>query len=243
MALYKIVNYQQAVDFSLGAFLNELQKYANTTIQLEIANVSVNFSNHNFNSFNSFEKYLKAGNEICNAFVEYVHSGDNCTVETNNYILNYISDEYRPTHLPLSIEISIDEKLISLNDATVLADNLVQKYSFEYGYVHTLSSDKYFGETKIKKGLFSLSTMENENSLIWNQQLHDIHRGFIKQLYYVNYLNQSQAKNNSIRACMESFGIYSRINDRITKWILDKGNYESLRRNKDIINASIVKKT
>ena len=238
--LYKVVDFQKASDFNITNFIEFLITHAETTQQLKVTRIDLNYSNLVFHSINSLRKYENSERNICYAFVEYDVSEGTTYTTVDNFMLNYTSKEHRPKYKALDIGVSIDQEVIQRPDVIGLVDELVKEFQLEYGSIHLYRSDKFYGNTKVRHGIFSFSTLNNKDDLLWSNNQQSLRNGFIKKLYYINYLNKSQVNNKYLSPYLRSFGEMSEVNALIDRWTLTEKEYAYLINSTDISSASIL---
>ena len=158
----------------------------------------------------------------------------------SNPLLNYLTNRKRPDNSTIDISFQVDEGLLVDSMTQALAEQLIKKFSFEYGYIQKFPTNRFHGEKKIKKGLFSTSVSVYEMDHLWTNHQIGIINGYLKKLYLINYINHSQKSNPTISKLIQSYGQNNRISDTMDKWELTTVELQELMNSDELLDSCIV---
>ena len=80
--------------------------------------------------------------------------------------------------------------------------------------------------------MFSSSVRILAKDHIWTSTKIDILNGAIKDLYPINYINESHLTNSEQKKIISEFGTLSKVNNRIYNWNLTNLDIEKLKKTK-----------
>lgn len=122
-----------------------------------------------------------------------------------------------------SLDIAFDEEFFNAVDAKSFYLSLHQIFNYDYGYSLSLTQDFDFGtEKRIKKSLFSVSTSVDEDTVFWMTHVPDVHSGYVRDVYPINFINEKHMAQRAIIELKEnSVGSFKKLNDSIWIWSLD----------------------
>ena len=183
-----------------------------------------------YKSKSSFEKALKTNKEIVYCFVDFDSEKTDSYFSIDNQMLN-LTDKPEKSTIDFCLQIST--KYCDENSVLELNKILIEGLSSDYGYTTKLNSNyDSLTERKIKKGLFSTSVNILEKDHIWTSTKINILNGTLKNLYPINYLNESHLSNPEQKKIISEFGNLSEVNNRICKWSLTDLEIEKLKKSK-----------
>ena len=216
--LFKIADYKFAQEFDSHEFIINTISFINNEFETIFNDFSLNYGLKDWKTFkglkNGIEKYpnLEIVNSLC------INDLNNIFIFTN-FLLNLKTNI--PEKGAIEINISVNYEKFDVNKIILY----LKRYSlFDYGYITELTSDYDFSsETKIKKGFFGHSIINDKYGAIWSNHKYAMEKGFLRKIYPYNLLNQSHLKQEIMQKLMQNnVGTFQKINNIITMWILNE---------------------
>ncbi len=218
--LFRIVDYSEAMNFDSKTFIFETLLDLNKEFHLLFDDYCLNFGYKNWKTLNGFQKGLKdfPNSEI----VDILCINDVSEIfEFTNFIINL--EKNIPPKGVVEIKFSINNRVFNIEK---IIKYLKRNEIFDYGYIVELSSDFDMStESKIKKGLFGLSYSIKPNKIraIWETHKYSMIKGFLCEIYPINFINQSHLEQEIIKKLKrEEIGQFQKINSNLTKWSLNE---------------------
>lgn len=235
--LFKITDSQSAELFDMeNCILTTIDSITQRT-DLPATDFDINYKNSN-KTLNGFKKALKNQKEIVYNFVGFDSDKTNTYFTISNPMLNY-TEKPKTSKIDICIQISSD--FLNQKSIEQIAEQLIDGYEFEYGFITKLPANyDSFTERKMKKGPFSTGVEVNEIHHAWTFHSVGIREGFIKRLYSFNYLNSSHFANADFEYLVLNHGIVEKLTSDITKWTLNTEQLDRLKNNKIINEISII---
>lgn len=189
-------------------------------------------------TLNGFKKALKKQKEIVYSFVGFNSNETSTYFTISNPMLNWTE---KPENSFIRISVQIPSEYIEQEFIEDIAERLFKNYDFEYGYITTLPVNYDSStERKMKRGLFSTSVKSDKSDAVWTFHSVAIRDGFIKRLYFTNYLNKSHFNDSSLKEVISNNGITKNVGKSIRKWSLNSEELEKLQTHEKIKNISII---
>lgn len=233
--LFKITDRKTAENFGIEkcilSTIDLIRKYSD----LKATDFDINYRDSR-KSFNGYKKALKNQKEIVYSFVGFDSDRSNTYFSISNPMLNWTE---QPKNSTIDICIQINSAFAVKRSAELIAEELIENYDYEYGYVTELPSN-FDATTEKKKGLFSTSAKVNEIDHAWTFHSVGILEGFIKSIYPINYLNKSHFIDLATKELISKYGITEKITENIYKWTLNSEEFEKLRNNEHVEKISII---
>lgn len=211
--LYKITDQNSYGQFPTSELVIDCINRLKSLIEFSPTNFELNYSKK-YKSLKAFETALTKS-EVIYSCIEFDTEKTDCFFTVANPMLNYTN---KPKKSNLELYIQFDEKYFNSTAIDICA-SLIEKFGFEYGFVHRFQK-KIDGITEkiIKQGLFSSEITISEDDLTWQFHSVGINYGFIKKLYNFNFLNRSQFENKSIKEQLEKVGETQSISSNMLIW-------------------------
>ena len=229
--LFKLTDQNSAEKFDMESKILFCNNLIGKITELKSENFDINYQS-NYKTKKGFEKALKSKKELIICIVGFGSDKTGTYFSITNQMLNLKEKPKKST-----IDFCLQIKTEYINEKTILGFNktLIEELDFDYGYTTKLASD-FDAETerKIKKGLFSTSVKILEKDYKWNLEKTNILNGVIKNLYPINYLNESHFTNPEQKKTISEFGELKKLNNRIYKWNLTDSEIEKLKSTKRI---------
>lgn len=240
LELYKISDQQSASDFdTLELVLQAVELLENLT-GVKADNFSLNYASKSYKTIRGFKSQFQRYKEVVYCYVGFNSNETNTYFTVSNPLLNYLKNAKRPDNSAIDISFQVDESLIGNIKIQTLAEQLIKKFSFEYGYIHKFPTKKFSGEKRLKKGLFSTSVSVDEMDHLWTNHQIGITNGYLKKLYLINYINQSHNSNPTISELAQSYGHNNQISDNIGKWEVTNEELQELINSEELLDSCIV---
>uniref|UniRef100_UPI0040483BBC hypothetical protein n=1 Tax=Roseivirga sp. TaxID=1964215 RepID=UPI0040483BBC len=240
LELYKITDQQSASEFDTQGLVLRAVELLESFKKLKADNFSLNYSDKSFKTIKGFKSRFQKYSEVVYCYVGFDSNKTNTCFTVNNPLLNYLKNAKRPNHSTIHIFFQVDADLVEISEIQLLAKELINNFSFDYGYLHKFPTNKFLGEKRVKKGFFSTSVSVDEIDLLWRNHQIGILHGYLKKLYFVNYINKNQASNPEISNLINSYGETEQISDDILKWKLRDDEFQTLIALADLLNSCIV---
>ncbi|WP_339608105.1 hypothetical protein [uncultured Roseivirga sp.] len=240
LELYKIADQQSASEFDTqGLILRAVELLGNLT-GLKANSFNLNYSDKSYKTVKGFKSRFQKYSEVVHCFVAFDSKNTHTCFTVSNPILNYLKNEKRPNNSAIDISFQVDADLVEISEIQLLAEKLIKNFSFEYGYLHKFPTNKFHGEKRVKKGFFSTSVSVGEMDYLWKNHQIGILHGYLKKLYFINYINKSHIINPEISKLLNSYGETEQISDDILKWILRDDEFQTLIALANLRNSCIV---
>lgn len=235
--LFKITDAKIAGQFNMeSCIISVIDRICQET-DLKATDFDINYKN-SIKSLNGFKKALSNQKEIVYSFVGFNSDKTNTFFTISNPMLNYV---IRPENSMVDICIQVSSKFLDLKSTEQIAEQLINNYDFDYGYITKLPPNyDCQTERKIKKSLFSTGVEINEIDHVWTFHSIGILDGYIKRLYSINYLNKSHLTDTKTKELTLEYGIVKNISDRLFKWTLNPREVDNLKNSEQIRNISII---
>lgn len=235
--LFKITDKNAAEKFDMEdcilSVLNSLTQHSD----LVATDFSINY-NTSRKTINGFKKALSKQKVIVDSFVGFDSDKTNTYFSISNPMLNWSE---QPKNSTIDLCIRVTPEFMEKSSLDKIAEKLIEKYQFEYGYRTTLPSNySSVTERKIKKGLFFSSSKITKIDHIWTFHLVGILDGYIKKIYPVNYLNKSHINDLATNKLITNYGVTQSITENILKWTLHREEFDKLKDNEQIKKISII---
>lgn len=240
LALQKITDQQSASEFdSLDLVLQAVELMEKLT-EKKANHFSLNYSSKGYKTIKGFKSLFQKYKEVVYCYVGFSSKETNTCFMVSNPLLNYLKNAKRPDYSAIEISFQIDQSLITIDEIQTLGEELLETFSFEYGYIHKFPSNRFHGEKKLMRGLFSSSLAITEMDHLWTNHQIGIKDGYIKKLYLVNYINHSQKSNPSISELIQNYGRSSYISDKMSKWEVTSEEHQELMSSDKLLDSCIV---
>ncbi|MBK7131128.1 MAG: hypothetical protein IPH66_17460 [Crocinitomicaceae bacterium] len=237
LKLYRITDKNSALEFDAESCALLAVELVEKECHLSATDFVINFQN-SIHSLSEWKKKVKSQKEIAYSYIGFNSNKTNSFLTLSNPMINCTA---KPEFSYIEICIQISSKFADQSTIENISENLIVRYDFEYGYCIKLPSNYNAGnERKIKKNLFSSSVEVSEIDHRWNFHLIGIKSGFIKQLYNINFLNESHFSAPCFKELIKTHGKSTKINGSIQKWTLSSTELESLKHNTHVVEKSIV---
>lgn len=243
--LTKIVDEEIAKSFMTKELIVTLVDKIERQTGLKADNFAWNYANSkNKKRLNSFLKYFDKENVISLCMVNFNHSESDkeslVRFDFSNPMLDYHNK--KPIKSGLSIDIALKSIYVSQDFIKEFARLLIATYGLDYGYITKFPASIDLGtETKIMNRFFMTYTKgDNSKDLAWFFHRTGILSGYIKQLYPINYLNESHLSDTEFKEIITTTGKTVKVNDRITEWSLNEEEFLRLQNNQYIYAKSII---
>lgn len=240
LELYKISDQQSASTFDTQELLLQAIELMEDLTGVKADNFSLNYSNKSCKTIKGFKSQLQAYKEVVYCYVGFNSNETNTYFTVSNPLLNYLKNAKRPDNSAIDISFQVDEDLIENTMVQILAEQLTKQFSFEYGYIDKFPTNRFQGEKKVKKGLFSNSVSVDEMDHLWTNHQIGIINGYLKKLYLINYLNQSQKSNPAISNLIQSYGQNNQVSDKIVRWEVTNEELKELMSSDELLDSCIV---
>ncbi len=174
--------------------LQQVIDFISKTLSKEPSDFEINYGWKEWTQLSKFlDGIRKLKNDnivIANAY----YKGSHNLIVVDNGIINR---ESLPLFGSIAVTIAYDEDFFKLDEAIQFITSFSGDLGFEYGYITKLS-DKYdfTVERKIKNGLFSSGIDITPLDSQWVNHSYGIKEGFIKKVYAINFLNDSQLRQS-----------------------------------------------
>jgi len=238
LKLFKITDEKLAVSFEMKKLLfqaiNEIEKIS--TKQAD--SFCLNF-NKNYNTLKGFKNALTKVPEIVYSFINFDSNKTNTFFSVDNAMLNYI---HKPHYSSINLCLQIADKYLETGSIEKIAYSLLDKFNFEYGYIHKMPEDFDALTERKCKGLFSHSVTINEIDHAWTFHKIAILNGYLKKVYKVNFLNKSQFENQIIKNAISKYGKIKSLNEKIYQWELTDLELHNLNKSGMISERLIISK-
>lgn len=235
--LFKITDKNSAVEFDMENRILSTTETISQTTKLKATDFSFNYKNPR-KTLNGFKKALKTEKEIVYAFVGFDSDKNRTYFTIDNPMLNW---NEQPENSTINVCIQVSTEFSEQISIEKIAENLIENYDFEYGYITKLPSNFDSGtERKIEKGLFSITVKSDKSESVWNFHSVGILDGYLKCIYPINYLNKSHLDNENTKDLTLKYGTTSKITDDIYKWTLNTKELDILKNNEQIKKISII---
>lgn len=228
---FKLTDQNSAEKFDMESKILFCNNLIEERTELKSENFDINYQS-SYKTKKGFEKALKSKKEIVICIVDFNSDKTDTYFSIDNQMLNLTEKPKKST-----IDFCLQIKAEYVNEKTILELNkkLISELDFDYGYTTKLASDFDAGsERKIKKSLFSTSVKISEKDFKWNSEKTNILNGAIKNLYPINYLNESHFTKPEQKKTISEFGVLRKLNNRIYKWNLRDSEIEKLKSTKRI---------
>ncbi len=239
LELFKITDQQSASEFNTKELILTTVDLIQNATELEADDLSLNFESKSYKSIEGFKSHLQK-HTVVHSHIGFNSNSSHTFFSVSNPMLNYTKDAKRPGNSTIEISLQVNGEYIDRPGMHILAEELIQKFRFEYGYIHTFPTRKFQGEKKLKKGLLSTSVSVDKTDQIWRNHQIGILHGYLKKLYYTNYLNKSQQGNSLIADFSATKGEIKTISDDITRWTLSDDEFQNLSRSAELEDVCIV---
>lgn len=229
--LFKLTDQNSAEKFDMESKVLFCNNLIEERTELKSENFDINYQS-SYKTKKGFEKALKSKKEIVICIVDFNSDKTDTYFSIDNQMLNLTEKPKKST-----IDFCLQIKAEFVNEKTILElnKNLITELDFDYGYTTKLTSDFDAGtERKIKKGLFSTSVKILDKDFKWSSEKTNILNGAIKNLYPINYLNESHFTSPEKKKIISEFGELEKINDKIYKWNISNSEIEKLKNTKRI---------
>ncbi len=123
--------------------------------------------------------------------------GDQLFLNFNNWAHNRTEVVERDA---ISLELMIDEAIISIADLCALGKRLYAHFSFQYGYIFQQKAGYSITEGKMKYGLLSYSERENPLYNKWQRYESAVQAGYLRSIYNLNFLSEAHLAQAPLRA-------------------------------------------
>lgn len=235
--LFKITDNKTAVQFDMENCILSVIDSITTFSNLKATDFDINYKD-SIKTLNGFKKALKKQEEIVYSFVSFDSNNTNTFFAISNPMLNWTE---QPENSAIDICLQVSSEYIKKKLIEQITESLIKDNNFEYGYITKLPSNyDSLTENKTKKGLFSKTTEINATNHAWTFHTVGILDGYIKNIYPVNYLNKSHLSDLETAKLISEFGIKENISDSISKWVLNSEEVNTLKKNEQIQNISII---
>jgi hypothetical protein len=223
--LFKIVDLKTSEEFNNISFVRNYLEFIESKFKLKYNNFSINYSNKIWKTRNGFFKALKS--KLNNKIVDVLCSDDYQVFSYSNFLLNI--KENIPQYGSIDVYFSIDKDFFDLDSLIVYLQDGFNNYSFDYGYIAKLTNDYSLeSECKYKKSVFGNISLEfDKSNQFWSQHKYAMKKGFLRKIYPINFLNNSQLEQKIIKQLKSNkIGQFDKINSKITMWVLNKNEVE-----------------
>ncbi|WP_179319333.1 hypothetical protein [Winogradskyella helgolandensis] len=227
--LFKLTDEKSAEMFEMESKILFCIKQIEKMSELKAKSFDINYQSI-YKTKSGFEKALKSNKELVYCFVGFNSETTETYFSISNQMLN-LKEKPEKSTIDFCLQLSTEY----CNEKSILEFNriLIDELGFDYGYTTKLDSNFDSGtERKMKKGLFSTSVNILEKDHTWNSNKVEILNGIIKNLYPINYINESHLTNSGQKKIISEFGILSKTNNRIYLWNLTDLNIEYLKKTK-----------
>lgn len=146
---------------------------------------------------------------------------------------NWLLNDAKPNQTGYqAIEFYAQEDIYTLSDMETFARNFCEVFPIDYGFVFSLP-DNYdpSSEQKIRKGIFSESVAVNSRDVLWTHSITKVKDGFLKNIYPVNFINDTVFKRQDFQKHIVENGIgsFDHFYTGVKKWTLDPDEVEKAR--------------
>tara|TARA_R110002051_G_C8616887_1_gene482717 strand:+ start:61 stop:813 length:753 start_codon:yes stop_codon:yes gene_type:complete len=227
--LFKLTDQNSAEKFEMEPNILFCIEQIEQITELKAKTFDINYQSI-YKTQSGFKKALKSNKELVYCFVDFDSEKTETFFSISNQMLN-LND--KPENSTIDFHLQISTKYCDENWILEFNQHLIDELDFDYGYTTQLDSDfDSLTERKIKKGLFSSSVRILAKDHIWTSNKIDILNGTIKNLYPINYINESHLTNSEQKKIIPEFGTLSKVNNRIYKWNLTDLDIEKLKKTK-----------
>ena len=235
--LFKITDLKSAEQFDMQrCFLSAIEAMHENT-PLRASHFDLNYKD-SYSSLGGFKKALTEQKEIVVCFVEFTTDKSSALFTVSNPMLNYTQP---PQNAAVDICFQISSDFLTQDTTEQIAEQFLTAFHFDYGYITKMPANfDALTERKIKRGLFSTGVEINERDHVWTQHSVGILEGYIKQIYAVNYLNQSQRNKPEIKDVIPEYGTLESISDTWVKWTLNPDEISHLKNNEAVRSVSFI---
>lgn len=224
--LFKTVDKLSSENFDTKSKILFLIKLIEHETELKAKHFDINYKS-NFLTKKGFEKALMQKKNLFFCIVDFDSDNTNTLFIIDNQSLNLIE---KPKKSTIDFYFQISKKYFDENSITELANNLIEKSHFDYGFITQLDSNfDLITERKIKKNIFSSSTNVSSEDHNWHLNKKEILNGEIKDFYQINYLNKSHITNSKFEKIIKEHGDLYKISNQIYKWHLTDKEIEKLK--------------
>jgi len=223
--LFKIVDFKTSKEFNNISFVRNYIEFIESKFKLKYNYFSINYSNKSWKTRNGFFKALKS--KFNNEIVDVLCSDDYLMFSYSNFLLNI--KENVPQYGSIDVYFNIDKDFFDLDSLIIYLQDGFTNYSFDYGYIAKLTNEYSLeSEKKYKKSIFGGISLESDkDSQFWNQHKYAMKQGFLRKIYPINFLNNSQLEQKIIkRLKSKKIGQFNKTNSNITMWVLNEKEYE-----------------
>lgn len=237
--LHKIVDLNEAKEINIQNIASKCLDFIFSIESSYPEFYEINYGKKSWKSKKAFDLGLTKMKDESISDLAALFSASKSSLNIGNNILNIIPSAI-PDQSMTSIDIAVPSLTINSEQINSFFIDIYKFFQFDYGYVTKLTDDyDFITERKIKKRLFSQEFSIEEIDNIWQFHSVGLKYGFIKKLYPMNFLNNSQINQPIIKGLIEKeLGHIRQLNDEITMWELDTKDFNYA--NKELIQSKYV---
>jgi hypothetical protein len=215
---YKLVDNDQAKLFDFKSYLKTILFFIESQEKQIFDNFSLNYSSKTWKSSNGFFNALK--NIKNNDIVDVLCFKNKTMLSISNNLLNTTEKTLKDGVIEICL--SIQSENFSLLNLIDFLNDTKSLLDIDYGYVFELdSSYDFYSEKQISNSLFSTTTKLDKYIHIWDSHIKSINKGFMKNIYSINFLNMTQINLDIVKNLIsDQVGKVNPINENITCWEL-----------------------
>lgn len=203
--MFRVVTKEQAFGFDAKLLIDATLKLLGDNFKTDPTNYYITgpYPDEGWKTKNGFLKAVerKYYKNICHLIL----STDFYSFSFQNWLLNDIKPKDKDYQ---AIEFSINEKLCDYEKMERIYKELATVFPPNYAVIFKLPTNHMPStESKIKDGLFSYSVAKNPKENIWRQHLDKVDGAVLKDIYPINYINESVLNSDSFKQSIVSRNI------------------------------------
>lgn len=203
--MFRVVTKEQAFGFDAKLLIDATLKLLGDNFKTDPTNYYITgpYPDEGWKTKNGFLKAVerKHYKNICHLIL----STDFYSFSFQNWLLNDIKPKDKDYQ---AIEFSINEKLCDYEKMERIYKELATVFPPNYAVIFKLPTNYMPStESKIKDGLFSYSVAKNPKENIWRQHLDKVDGAVLKDIYPINYINESVLNSDSFKQSIVSRNI------------------------------------
>ncbi|WP_258097558.1 hypothetical protein [Marinoscillum pacificum] len=207
---------------------------------IKATDFSLNYTSKSYKTIKGFVSRYQKYKDVVYCDVGFNSNETNTFFSISNSLLNYLKNAKRPEKDVIQMRFQINDELVNEDEIQTISEELIKKFDFQYGYIHKFPTSKFCGERKVKRGLFSTTTTFDKTDQVWRNHEIGILHGYLKKLYSINYLNESQVNNQVISQFLKSHGGCTQISEEISKWSLSNHDFQVVSNLPELKDSMIV---
>jgi hypothetical protein len=220
LKMFRVVTKEQAFDFDTKLLIDIVLKLLTDNFKTDPTNYYITgpYPDEGWKTKNGFLKAVerKKYQNICHLIL----STDSYSFSFQNWLLNDIKPKDKDYQ---AIEFSINEKLCDYEKMEHIYNGITTVFPPDYAVIFKLPTNYMPStESKIKDGLFGYSVAKNPKENIWRQYIDKVDGAVLKDIYPINFINDSVLNSDSFKQNIvsENIGTLHQGDNGLSKWTL-----------------------